>query len=208
MSVRETQALRRSTATFFSFSLSMVTLDVQIARGRKGDIDCTVCKEFDRVNEAEWEEYEALVESYAARDIRYESDRIPAFSGTSGLLERQFRTLLLFGLPENFPDFALLWRPVGNRAKACRTSGFVSIPSWSWGSHEISVVYHSGLWMSSEVDWYCLDEESGLRAVRSLKIKGTSAPIRSDFKQPVVADQLAAVGINIRVERPMAALNG
>lgn len=69
---------------------------------------CRHCQDFLRSNDAEWHMHRNLVRGYANRQMKFESDRIPAFASIAGFLQQQFNTRFLFGLPEKFLDFALI----------------------------------------------------------------------------------------------------
>jgi hypothetical protein len=158
-------------------------------------IACDDCRSFHKANEADWHIYKELVRGYTYRQMRYESDRIPAFAGIAGLLEREFNTPFLFGLPEKYLDLALTWIPHHNLTEPCRRSGLEDIPSWSWASHEIGAEYTGDTWLTSEVDWYRVDVNGNLRRVQSLKTIGIHIALREDFNMPVTMEQLRSNNI-------------
>lgn len=164
-------------------------------------LSCDDCLGFERANEAEFHTYKQLVRSYTSRQVRYASDRIPAFAGIAALLETQFATSFLYGIPEKHFDFALLWIPRHNHPTPCRKPGLEHIPSWSWASHEIAVDHSGDNWLTSEVNWFLLSRggdntNTNLQPVRSLKrFGGSSMPLREDFSKPVTFREMAEHGL-------------
>lgn len=157
---------------------------------------CSHCIAFEIANETELHTYRQLVRGYTHRQVRYESDRIPAFAGIAGLLAGQYDTGFWFGIPEKHLDFALLWIPRRrNSPTPRRKAGLAHVSSWSWASHEIAIDYRGDNWMASEVDWYLLAEDGRLRPVYSLKQFGAAMPMRNDFTKSVSLDQLHVHGI-------------
>ncbi|KAJ0110016.1 hypothetical protein J7T55_014819 [Diaporthe amygdali] len=82
--------------------------------------------------------YIEMVCRYNHRDLTYEQDALPAFSGVLDALTRGFHDGFISGLPSLFLDSALLWQPL-SRAKRRVATPFVQnlappspLPSWSW----------------------------------------------------------------------------
>ncbi|KAL9616854.1 MAG: hypothetical protein Q9160_008310 [Pyrenula sp. 1 TL-2023] len=167
---------------------------------------CRHCQDFSRRNDAEWHMYRDLVRGYTNRQMKFESDRIPAFAGIAGFLSRQFDTKFLFGMPEKFFDFALIWCSGFNILVPPRRADSASFPSWSWASQAVYVAYPGDNWLTSEVDWYCIDGKRHLRSIHSLKGVGTYQPLRDDFRKPVTTQQLHYHGITYDLDIPGSAL--
>ncbi|ROV92907.1 hypothetical protein VSDG_06419 [Cytospora chrysosperma] len=77
------------------------------------------------------------VELYSRRLLTYKSDRLAAFAGSASVLCPPLRAHLLYGLPNSYFDFALLWdhKDPGHRIKRQMQHPFsfwVEFPSWSW----------------------------------------------------------------------------
>lgn len=70
--------------------------------------------------------YRSLVFSYSDKELTFDQDSLPAFSGILKLLSQTFHGGFLFGLPELFFDIALAWR-VEYRGIGIRKP----LPSWS-----------------------------------------------------------------------------
>lgn len=155
---------------------------------------CEDCLAFNRRSEAEWLMYLDAVRSYTHRQMRFESDRLPAFAGIAGILADQYDTKFLFGLPEKYLELALLWAPRKQLSQSCRRDGLRGIPSWSWASHEISAGYSGDNWLTTEVDWYRAHDDE-IKAVHSLKTYGTHALLRKDFHKPVTLLDLEKHGL-------------
>lgn len=106
-----------------------------------------------------------LVSDYNSRQLSYEEDALPAFSGVLSVLSRTFTGGFLYGLPEMFFDIALCWRceavldyDHGAKDYVARTirrrkfseepkKGSFSaadLPSWSW------VGWHGGIVTAEE----------------------------------------------------------
>lgn len=157
---------------------------------------CDDCLAFDQANEAEFLTYTQLVRSYTFRQVRNTSDRIPAFAGIATLLEVQFATNFIYGIPEKHLNFGLLWTPCQNSPTPCRKAGLEDVPTWSWASHEIDVGYSGDNWLTSEVDWFFLDRDNSLRAAQTLiRFGAAPMPFRADFLKPVLLSQIAQYGL-------------
>ncbi|KAM3420099.1 hypothetical protein BST61_g3401 [Cercospora zeina] len=156
---------------------------------------CEDCLAFNRRTEAEWLMYLDAVRSYTHRQMRFESDRLPAFAGIAGILADQYDTQFLFGLPEKYLDLALMWSPRQRLTQPCRKAGLQGLPSWSWASLEISAGYSGSTWFTTEVDWYRAHGD-GVKPVHSLKTYGTHALLRKDFRsRPVTMADLETHGL-------------
>jgi heterokaryon incompatibility protein (HET) len=160
-----------------------------------------------------WDEelslYGEIVWEYTSRHMKYESDRLNAFAGITRILQQQFNTSFIHGLPERFFDAALTWSPRQNRSTPCRRKNLTHIPTWSWASYEISVDISNLKIFVSEVDWYRVDEQHELRQVRSLRVRGPSFDkLRSDFVKPVPKAELEVQGLCLDDEVPGGAIFG
>ncbi|CAM1507489.1 Fc.00g071300.m01.CDS01 [Cosmosporella sp. VM-42] len=125
------------------------------------------------------EYHEFISGGYCHRDFTYEEDCLPALSGILNLITRRFGHGFLYGIPEAFFDFLLIWIPnLGSlqRRKPSAVSGGTSIlPSWSrisWkGSSNISGGSYEYIVQSQHVltrhdfapvvDWYTGAEPTG-----------------------------------------------
>jgi hypothetical protein len=169
---------------------------------------CEACIAFHKSNEEQWAVYKDLVVGYTNRKMRFASDRLPAFAGISSILGLHFESKFLFGLPEKFLDLTLTWIPLNNLTAPCRRDGLEAVPTWSWASHEIPAGSMGDLWLTSEVDWHCIEESGKLRRVHSLKTIGTHVPLRKDYLKPITLLELAAHGLVLSTDLPFAALYG
>jgi hypothetical protein len=81
-----------------------------------------------------------VVNRFNHRQLTYEEDCLPAFSGLATAMSLNFVGGFLCGLPQLFFDIALLWQPAGEmrrRRNTSREGGYQSqhassLPSWSW----------------------------------------------------------------------------
>ena len=101
--------------------------------------------------------YENAVREYTAREMKYQSDMLNAFSGLAKTLETALASSFLQGLPQNCLDSALLWTP---EQILERRSGFAS---WSWAgwvgkSRYISMNQNV---IKPAVRYYVVDKDAG-----------------------------------------------
>lgn len=101
--------------------------------------------------------YENAVREYTAREMKYQSDMLNAFSGLAKTLETVLASSFLQGLPQNCLDSALLWTP---EQILERRSGFAS---WSWAgwvgkSRYISMNQNV---IKPAVRYYVVDKDAG-----------------------------------------------
>jgi len=80
--------------------------------------------------------YEAAVQEYTTREMGYWSDKLNAFAGLGVVHERQLGTRLVFGLPKNQLDMALLWSAAGRPLER-----LPEFPSRSWAGWKRAVRY-------------------------------------------------------------------
>lgn len=82
-----------------------------------------------------------IIGRYDDLELRYEEDALPGIMGLLSVLSRSFTGGFLYGIPENFFDRALGWRPiwpfksVTRRKRSDRPSQLrfaADLPSWSW----------------------------------------------------------------------------
>lgn len=90
--------------------------------------------------------YIELICRYSNRDLTYDQDVLPAFSGVLEVLSRRsFRGGFICGLPALFLDSALLWQPLlkGRRRSpvgtATKIAPMAPLPSWSWAGWQCLV---------------------------------------------------------------------
>ncbi|GAP91549.1 putative heterokaryon incompatibility protein [Rosellinia necatrix] len=77
------------------------------------------------------DQYDTLVSKYTTLVLSFPSDGLNAFLGIIQAMSRSFRGGFLYGLPEYFFDYALLWRPwLPIRRRP--TGNDANLPSWSW----------------------------------------------------------------------------
>lgn len=92
--------------------------------------------------------YIELVCRYSNRNLTYDQDVLPAFSGVlEALARRSFRGGFVCGLPALFLDSALLWQPllIARRRSespvgtATKIAPIAPLPSWSWAGWQCLV---------------------------------------------------------------------
>lgn len=99
--------------------------------------------------------YIELVCRYSNRNLTYDQDVLPAFSGVlEALSRRSFLGGFICGLPAVFLDSALLWQPLLKARRrspvgtATRIAPMAPLPSWSWAGWQCLVdpdSFESGL---------------------------------------------------------------
>lgn len=82
--------------------------------------------------------YEGAVEGYTSREMGFWSDKLNAFAGIGAVFERQMDTKLLYGLPRDQLDTALLWSAAEGPLER-----LAEFPSWSWSGWKGAVRYGS-----------------------------------------------------------------
>jgi hypothetical protein len=102
-------------------------------------------------------EYTDVVEEYSKRNSTLDSDMLAAFSGLSRSFAWAGKTDLLWGLPENRIDAALLWQKNffsdRNPHHLRRRPTSVRFPSWTWAGWKGAVRYEPGVFDSSRVEY-------------------------------------------------------
>ncbi|KAF2469324.1 HET-domain-containing protein [Lindgomyces ingoldianus] len=144
-------------------------------------------------------QYANLVQRYNYRLLSFHSDALNAFSAVLQVLSRSFPGGFLYGLPEFFFDFALLWIPIFPQKQ--RKHQF---PSWSWLSYEgdMSFMYFTkcdklvfnstigslmlapGVELYPMVDWYKTSETTGQKH-RIDNSYYRYQKMRNDYTQPL-----------------------
>ncbi|KAK1580161.1 heterokaryon incompatibility protein [Colletotrichum navitas] len=81
--------------------------------------------------------YESTVQEYTSREMTYWGDKLNAFAGLGAIYERQMDTKLVFGLPTNQLDMALLWSTTDGPS----LERLPDFPSWSWTGWKGAVHY-------------------------------------------------------------------
>ncbi|KAK0660442.1 heterokaryon incompatibility protein-domain-containing protein [Cercophora samala] len=78
-------------------------------------------------------QYAEYVELYTKRKLTFISDRLHAFSGIAASLAESLEASFIFGLPNAFLDWALLWESAqGGKKVSMKRSSTYYLPTWSW----------------------------------------------------------------------------
>ncbi|KAI1271993.1 heterokaryon incompatibility protein-domain-containing protein [Xylaria sp. FL0933] len=89
-----------------------------------------------RVHLGRWPDfhaYEILVRTYSELLLSFPSDGLRAFTGIINTVSRSFPGGMLYGMPEYFFDYALLWAPYTPIQRRLVNGGLdPAFPSWSW----------------------------------------------------------------------------
>ncbi|KAL8993206.1 MAG: hypothetical protein Q9169_006518 [Polycauliona sp. 2 TL-2023] len=74
------------------------------------------------------------IRTYNTKILTYPEDALSAFAGIQAMLHRMYPGGLTYGMPENFFDIALMWRPSWpiTRRQASTKSHSHKLLSWSW----------------------------------------------------------------------------
>jgi hypothetical protein len=102
-------------------------------------------------------EYAEMVKEYSKRNLTLDSDMLATFSGLCRGFAWAWKTDLLWGLPENGLDAALLWEKdfLSDRNPhflRCRPTS-VRFPSWTWAGWKGAVQYQPKTFDSSKVEY-------------------------------------------------------
>ncbi|KAJ3579492.1 hypothetical protein NPX13_g1073 [Xylaria arbuscula] len=125
--------------------------------------------------------YEILVRTYSELLLSFPTDALRAFTGIINTVSRSFPGGMLYGIPEYFFDYGLLWAPytpIQRRLVSGRRDP--SLPSWSWagwtgGGINLSIVpmihqrfnAQRGImpWDNIEIypkiDWHKINQDNG-----------------------------------------------
>lgn len=132
-----------------------------------------------------------IIKELNHRELTYEEDRLPAFSGLASALSLSFVGGFISGLPKVFFDDALLWEPSGmmERRKISHRDGHMhmtytsSLPSWSWVGWTPNIDYKS--WASLAV---CLQPKLVLRETISITEWYSGHSVVSPHRQRIASD--------------------
>ena len=83
------------------------------------------------------DEWDRLVCQFNKRKLTYDEDVLHAFAGVTSTFNSGFHGGILWGIPELFFDYCIVWRPLGLlRRRRAHLSPGNTIPSWSWAGWE------------------------------------------------------------------------
>lgn len=92
--------------------------------------------------------FKSMVYRYTGRQLTFASDMLNAFDGISAFISQGCNTRFRCGLPTEFFDLSLLWRP---EERLKRRQGF---SSWTWAGWEGRIGYWPGYyWYTNENEW-------------------------------------------------------
>ncbi|GAB7351892.1 hypothetical protein MBLNU459_g2435t1 [Dothideomycetes sp. NU459] len=97
-------------------------------------------------------EYAKVIEEYTHRRMSFETDVIDALAGLSHIFTLCFKSKLIYGLPSNLLDVALLWRPTQQLYLREGPDGQFAFPSWSWAGWVGRVSYVKPFRVSRHAD--------------------------------------------------------
>ena len=123
-------------------------------------------------------QYMWALEEYTQRELSFPQDILNAFAGIQRILELGLHSLW-YGLPLNYLDLALLWRPGQLSTRRVDSSGQaglqIDIPSWSWAGwvgpvHYWTLFPDHGRHTDEErvrplLRWYRWDAKNGISRV-------------------------------------------
>jgi len=86
-----------------------------------------------------------LVNMYCQRNLTHQSDAVSAFAGTTTVFNNVFAGGILWGIPEMFFDYCLIWLPRSllHRRHIANPKSSGGFPSWSWYGWEGDIVVPS-----------------------------------------------------------------
>ncbi len=92
------------------------------------------------------------VDVFNQRKLTFDKDVVNAFSGASSVFNSVFSGGILWGIPEIFFDYCIIWQPrtpLRQRRVHCTVPSAVTLPSWSWVGWEVEVNL-VGVWPTLE----------------------------------------------------------
>ena len=85
-----------------------------------------------------------LVGQFNQRKLTFDTDIVDAFSGATSAFNRQFSSGILWGIPEIYFDYCILWKPM-TALRRRTTPSAATLPSWSWVGWEGDIAL-VGIW--------------------------------------------------------------
>lgn len=77
-----------------------------------------------------------IVMLYSRKTLSFSSDICNAFNGIAEILELTMKSKFLYGIPTSQLHHSLLWAAVRSPVLTKRRERTVTIPTWSWMSHD------------------------------------------------------------------------
>ncbi|KAI1086969.1 heterokaryon incompatibility protein-domain-containing protein [Rostrohypoxylon terebratum] len=120
-----------------------------------------------------------FIELYSPRKLTVIQDKLIAFEGVSSVLASSLAAAMIYGMPNSYFDWALLWEKKEAGDRITRTTSI--FPSWSWCGWEGGSTWRLSMvegtlvniheWLSSHtwIVWYYGDENGQLNLVWSGK---------------------------------------
>lgn len=112
---------------------------------------------FQNQKELKFLRYSEVVEEYCHKNFTFANDIVDAFAGIEAAMENLCGWTMMYGLPEELLDRALLWEPeegqpftgMCSRLNLKKELRSLEIPSWSWFAWTGSLRYDQ--WTASEL---------------------------------------------------------
>jgi hypothetical protein len=122
--------------------------------------------------------YTRLVEGYTQRHLVYSTDTLNAFNGLLTVLQENFKSSMLNGLPAAALDQALLWFPAESLPR-----GEYMFPTWSWVGWTGPVRYTH--------DMICSQDETGYPAseIETFEIHHSGTLLQLQRSVPLTSDK-------------------
>lgn len=159
-----------------------------------------------------WDDYRFCVKQYTKRELSRRSDILHAFEGVGNVLARGLGTKMLFGIPEKYLRFALLWERENDtnaRTRECARCRLLDeevegepdcAPSWSWASayHPVNFDWvrtmssHKGPANRGLIDFYRYDS-AGPNQERSLPRKIHARDSLESIKVPLFREFITGI---------------
>ena len=120
---------------------------------RLGRADFIAAQEITWPDIETWNEY---VVRFNDRKLTYEKDVIDAFSGITSVFSSKFSGGILWGMPEIFFDYCIIWQPTGIlRRRQVRGTSFLEndLPSWSWVGWEGEISFGTPIPSDDDPDY-------------------------------------------------------
>ena len=129
--------------------------------------------------------WDNLVQDFNTRKLTFDEDAMDASAGMTSIFDRKFSGGILWGIPEMFFDYRIVWKPrkVLRRRRAYNHALLAdSFPSWSWVAWEGPIFYvNSSPILSDKYERYnqCIQIQSMAQWYKSREPTSSLYPVKN-----------------------------
>ncbi len=127
------------------------------------------------------------VREFNHRKLAFDKDVVNAFSGATSVFNSLFSGGILWGIPEMFFDYCIIWQPraaLRQRRVHCAAHSAVTIPSWSWVAWE-GAINLVGAWPmleeGPETDDQCIELQPMVEWYKSRTLTSSLYPVKNTY---------------------------